>query len=70
MVGGHGGCCFCNFVDEFLRVDPLSTGWMSDPYPFEMNTRDLKFANSAEITQSTISYITIKALNRALITLD
>ena len=66
-LGGHGGAAFAILSDEFLRVDPLSTGWMSDPYPFEMNTRDLKFANSAmKFTQSTISYITIKGIEQSL----
>lgn len=66
-LGGHGGAAFAILSEKFLKLDPLAVGWMSDPAPFNMSTKDLQFAESAlKFTQSTISYVTIKGLEISL----
>ena len=66
-LGGHGGAGFAILSDKLLEIEPLATGWMSSHRPFEMNTSNLDFSDSAmKYTQSTMSYVTIKGIEKSL----
>lgn len=66
-LGGHGGIGIALTSLEFLKKDPIMTGWMGAPDPFNMQATHSSYSQDArKYTMATMSYISIKGLEVAL----
>ena len=66
-LGGHGGIAFAYFNDQLLAKQPISIGWFGGQDPFEMDATRLLLSNTAsKYTQSTLSYISVVGLVKAI----
>lgn len=66
-LGGHGGIGIAVVSPAFLKKDPLLTGWMGAPDPFNMNAKQDSYSpNARKYTIATMSYISIKGLEVAI----
>ncbi|MEM8484613.1 MAG: aminotransferase class V-fold PLP-dependent enzyme [Bacteroidota bacterium] len=66
-LGGHGGVALAALSSALLKKDPLLPGWMGTPEPFAFDATRSPFAPDARrFTQSTMSYVSIAGLCKAL----
>ena len=66
-LGGHGGIGIALTSPEFLKKDPIMTGWMGAPDPFNMQAKHSSYSQDArKYTMATMSYISIKGLEVAV----
>lgn len=66
-LGGHGGIGIALTSPEFLKKDPIMTGWMGAPDPFDMKAKNSSYSQDArKYTMATMSYISIRGLEVAV----
>ena len=66
-LGGHGGIGIALPSPEFLKKDPIMTGWMGAPDPFNMQAKNSSYSQDArKYTMATMSYISIRGLEVAV----
>jgi len=66
-LGGHGGIGIALTSPEFLKKDPIMTGWMGAPDPFNMQAKHSSYSQDArKYTMATMSYISIRGLEVAV----
>ena len=66
-LGGHGGIGIALTSPEFLKKDPIMTGWMGAPDPFNMQAKNSSYSQDArKYTMATMSYISIRGLEVAV----
>ena len=66
-LGGHGGIGIALTSPEFLKKDPIMTGWMGAPDPFDMQAKNSSYSQDArKYTMATMSYISIRGLEVAV----
>jgi len=66
-LGGHGGVAVAVLAPEMLELVPALPGWMGASEPFSFDATNLEFAADARrFTQSTMSYVSVAGLTKAV----